>query len=113
LRDGGLALNVNQNNKTICAAQATYDMGGGHAIKRRQADGRYSSIPMDVPGSFDGKSHIQETSTCSMMGPITKGDQFTIDALYDFGLHEGRKSPAGQYNEIMGIAVLYAAVDEG
>jgi hypothetical protein len=105
LHDGGVVLNVYQNKDTICASNAHYGVGGGHA------HGRKRSI-MDKPGSSDGKSHIQEMSTCSLMGPVKVGDKFNIDAVYDFGMHEGMKSPAGQYTEIMGIAIMYAAADE-
>lgn len=45
------------------------------------------------------------------MGRIAKGDKVRIDASYDFKQHEGMKSKAGAYTEVMGIAILYAAAD--
>jgi hypothetical protein len=112
LHDGGIVLNVNQNGRTICASKAQYGTSGGHAHGRRRET--LGASPADKPGaSSDGKSHIQEMSTCTNMGPIKAGDVFKIDAVYEFGLHEGMKSKSGSYTEIMGIAIMYAAANEG
>jgi len=108
-----MVLNIYSNNDVICASHAKYGMGGGHAhgrtvserrsISRRQAEG---------PGSADGKSHIQQMSTCSLMGAVKKSDTIWIDAEYDFNKHVGMQSKSGAFTEVMGIAIMYIAADQ-
>jgi len=81
-------------------------MGGGHSHGRRTLSKRQGASP-----SADGKSHIAEMTTCTMMGPVQRSDQIWIDALYDFNTHQGMTSPSGAYTEIMGIAIMYLAAD--
>ncbi|KAF2397653.1 hypothetical protein EJ06DRAFT_130049 [Trichodelitschia bisporula] len=101
LHDGGVNVNVYQNNKVICDSRATYtEPAHGHKVKR---DG-----PHDMN---DGMAHIKQMSTCSELGPLKKGDKIFIDANYDFAKFAGMKSKAGAYTEVMGIAILYAAVN--
>jgi len=57
-------------------------------------------------GASDGGVHIRSMSTCSMLGGIKKGDKIHIEANYDYTKFPGLKS-----TEIMGIAILYAAMD--
>ena len=54
----------------------------------------------------DGKPHIRDMSTCTMMGKIKKGDKVHIEANYDYDQFPGMKA-----TEIMGIAIMYAAMD--
>ena len=108
MHDGGVIVNIYQNKKVICKSNAEYGMGGGHAHGRRAKD---VLTRRDGPASADGKAHIRLMTTCSSMGPIKKGDQIFIDAVYDFQKHEGMKSKAGAYTEVMGIAILYAAAE--
>lgn len=54
--------------------------------------------------------HIEDMSTCDLLSPFSKGQQFWIDATYDYGMHPGMKSVSGGQAEIMGIAIMYIAV---
>ncbi|KAF2670530.1 hypothetical protein BT63DRAFT_240512 [Microthyrium microscopicum] len=110
LHDGGMMVNVYQNDKVICKSTPKYaKTAGGHSHGRRSET--HSLARRDGPEAADGKDHIKEMTTCSMMGGLTKGDKIRIDAVYDFNAHEGGKSKAGAYTEVMGIAILYAAAD--
>jgi hypothetical protein len=106
LHDGGLVLNVYKNDDVICASQAKYGTGGTHShgrmIEKRQGAG---------PASVDGKEHIQQMGTCTLMGPVTRSDQIWIDAEYDFTKHQGMQSKSGSFTEVMGIAIMYIAAD--
>lgn len=64
----------------------------------------------DVAHGNEDMPHIENMSTCEMMGPFSKGDTFWIDATYDFNQHPGMKANSGSYAEIMGIAILYVSV---
>jgi len=98
LHDGGVNVNVYQNNKVICDSRASYTQPG-HKMKR------------DGPHGNDGMAHIKQMTTCSALGPLKKGDKIFIDANYDFTKYAGMKSKQGAYTEVMGIAILYAAVN--
>jgi hypothetical protein len=108
LHDGGTNLKVYRNTQVICDSIANYGKGEGHShgrrnsLERRQGSG---------PKSVDGKEHIQQMSTCSMMGAVTPTDQIYIVAEYDFNKHKGFQSPSGAYTEVMGIAIMYLAAD--
>jgi hypothetical protein len=106
LHDGGVVLNVYKNNDVICASKAKYGMGGGHHHGRRSLSKRQGTGP-----SADGKSHIAEMTTCSLMGAVSRSDSIWIDAQYDFNTHAGMTSPSGAYTEVMGIAIMYLAAD--
>jgi len=136
LHDGGLTVNIYQNKQVICASQAQYGVGSsdGSAVKNQpptHGDSRASTPKGGAPakalpssdghqmvrrdggphGGMDGKPHIKAMTVCTNMGKIKKGDTFYIDANYDFTKHEGMKSPAGAYTEVMGIAIMYAAAN--
>jgi hypothetical protein len=113
LHDGGTVLNIYKNDDVICASHAKYGMGGGHAHGRTVSERRsIAKRQANGPTSSDGKSHIQQMSTCSLMGPIKRSDQIWIDAQYDFNKHNGMQSKAGSYTEVMGIAIMYIAADQ-
>lgn len=113
LHDGGVHLNVYVNDKVICKSTPTYTVGGAHGHGRRST--LHSGLDRrDGPGgpaAADGKPHIGQMTTCSMMGRLKKGDRVKIDAAYDFNKYAGAKSPSGSYTEVMGIAIMYAAAD--
>jgi len=73
-------------------------MAGMAGMKRHDSD------------DMDGAEHIAKMGTCSAMGPIKKGDTVHIDANYNFALHKGMKTKTGAMTEVMGIAILYLAV---
>jgi len=109
LHDGGVVLNVYKNQEKICISTAKYGMGGGHGHGRRGIGGlekRQGNGP-----SSDGKSHIQEMSTCRDMGRVKSSDQIWIDAEYDYQKHAGMTSKTGKNTEVMGIAIMYLASD--
>jgi hypothetical protein len=90
-----------QNKKTICDAKATYS---------KSTTRKTSKTTRDVAHGNEDQPHIEDMSTCELMGPFVKGDQFWIDASYDFVKHPGMKANSGNYAEIMGIAILYISV---
>ncbi|TLD18682.1 hypothetical protein E2P81_ATG11592 [Venturia nashicola] len=111
LHDGGTHLDILINDKTICKSDAEYTTqsdGSPMSMGRRslgRRDGPHGAGGA-APGTTDGKAHIREMSTCSMMGKINKGDKVHIEANYEFSKFPGMKA-----TEIMGIAIMYAAMD--
>jgi len=105
LHDGGSVLNIYKNQQVICSSKANYGRGGGHGHGRRMIEKRQGA----GPESTDGKEHIQQMSTCTMMGAVSPSDQIWIDAEYDFNKHKGFQSPSGAFTEVMGIAIMYLA----
>jgi len=105
LHDGGTNVNIYHNNQVMCNSKAQYDepqMKGMAKGMTRRDGGPH--------GANDNMAHIKQMGTCSALGPIKKGDTIFIDANYDFNKFQGMKSKAGAYTEVMGIAILYVAV---
>jgi hypothetical protein len=90
LHDGGTNVIVKVNNKTVCQSQAKYAKGGKEA------------------GTWDALSSM---GVCNDMVPVKKGDQLTITAQYDLGLHPARKHAGGGEAEEMGLALFSFAAD--
>lgn len=119
LHDGGINLLIKNNQNTVCDSIATYtkagEEGGGlmaAAPGKKSGGGSMTGMshsrrdggPHGAVG--DGQRHIKQMSTCSMLGPVKKGDVIHIEANYDYSQFPGIKS-----TEIMGIAILYSAFD--
>jgi hypothetical protein len=125
-----------EKTKIICDSQAQYEGGGGHgasstapkaapkaAAPKSAAKGASKSAPVarslglsfsrrDGPHSGnDGMAHIKKMTTCSRLGPLKKGDTIHIQANYDFNKRQAMKTSSGGYAAVMGIAILYMAVD--
>lgn len=103
MHDGGTNVVSYQDKKTICDAKATYSKAS--AMKTKP-----SKVGRDVAHGNEDVPHIEDMSTCDLLAPFSKGQQFWIDANYDFGKHPGMKSNSGNWAEIMGIAIMYIAV---
>jgi hypothetical protein len=90
-------LDVLINDKVICESKAEYTTAApAHGHTKR--DG-----PHDAS---DGKPHIRKMTACTGMGPMKKGDKVRIEANYDYTKFPGMKA-----TEIMGISIMYAAMD--
>jgi hypothetical protein len=103
LHDGGINVRTYNKGSSICDARATYSKPTGMKMSS-------SKTSRDVTHGNEDMPHIENMSTCEMMGSFSKGDQFWIDASYDFNQHPGMKANSGSFAEIMGIAILYIAV---
>jgi hypothetical protein len=103
LHDGGMNVEVFQNKKMICDSTAGY---GGAAY----TGGGSATAASPSSSDMNSMEHISEMSTCNDLGQIKKGDQVWITANYDFGKHMGMKTASGKMDEVMGIAIMYAAV---
>jgi len=110
LHDGGTHLDILVNNKVICKSDAKYTISSGNTpmpMRKRDGPGGHGGgAAAPGHGTADGKPHIREMSTCTMMGKINKGDRIHIEANYEFSKFPGMKA-----TEIMGIAIMYAAMD--
>lgn len=69
-----------------------------------------SKVARDGGHGNEDMPHIKDMSTCDLLSPFSKGQQFWIDATYDYGMHPGMKSVSGGQAEIMGIAIMYIAI---
>jgi hypothetical protein len=87
MHDGGLGIDILQNDKVICTSTAKYATAsngtGGHGHKRRQIPGgNYNNNDID---------HIASQHRCTWPQgiPVSKKDRMWIAANYDFDAHHG------------------------
>ncbi|RDI77801.1 hypothetical protein Vi05172_g12242 [Venturia inaequalis] len=106
LHDGGVNVLSYQDKKPICNAKATYSK----APPMNPNPAKPSKVTRDGGHGNEDMPHIEDMSTCDLLSPFSKGQQFWIDANYDYGMHPGMKSVSGGQAEIMGIALMYVAV---
>lgn len=92
-----------QDKKSICDAKATYS---------RAPAPKSSKVVRGVGHENEDMPHIEDMSSCDLLAPFSKGQQFWIDAHYDYEKHSGMKSISGGQAEIMGIAIMYIAVSK-
>jgi len=90
LHDGGTALVVRVNNQTVCKSEAQYKEGGKEA------------------GTWDALSGM---SSCNDLIPVKKGDELSLVAQYDLGLHPARSHAGGGEAEEMGLALFSFAAN--
>jgi hypothetical protein len=98
LHDGGVDVVAYHNDQVICDSKATY--GGPGYVE-----------PAGTMAGMDTMQHISKMSGCTNMGDLKVGDKIHITANYDFTKHAGMKNTAGALSDVMGISVMYAAVD--
>lgn len=81
LHDGGTHLDILINGNVICKSDAEYttqsdgtpmSMGRRSLGRRDGPHGAGGAAPGKEKGTTDGKPHIREMSTCTMMGKINK-----------------------------------------
>jgi hypothetical protein len=90
LHDGGVEIEMFQNDKRICSAVASYGKGEGHSHARRSR----TLSPRQIPGgaaSNEQIEHIKGMTRCNWQDGIkvSKRDKLFIRANYDFVKHPG------------------------
>jgi hypothetical protein len=100
MHDGGTSLEIFKNSERICEGVAGYGEGPGW-IERSNG----------VQGST-GMQHISSMSHCELMSRFEKGDVFHVRANYDFTKHMGERDNKGKLGEVMGLTVMFAALDD-
>ena len=72
----------------------------------------YGGNPAFVdPGSNLTKLHVSAVKPCT--GRMTRWEEYSLSADYDFGLHPPLKMRDGSLAPLMGIALVYVALDAG
>jgi hypothetical protein len=102
LHDGGTHLEVMQNGKDICNAQAIYGGSPGYVESMNGMSGMDMSMGMDMV-------HVSSIGVCANVGPVDVGDEFSITAYYNTTLHSPMLNSDGSLADIMGISILYIA----
>lgn len=101
LHDGGINVEVKQNDKLICDSVAKYGESPAYV----------SSMPMPaMPGRPAGDmkmEHVSSISSCYKVGEYKKGDKFSVKAYYDLEKHQGMKEADGKLAPVMGISLVY------
>jgi hypothetical protein len=75
VHNGGVNVITYQDKKSICDAKATYSKAP--AMKS-------AKVSRDVAHGNEDMPHIEDMSTCNSLAPFSTGQQFWIDAKYDF-----------------------------
>lgn len=105
LHDGGVNLDVNQNNNTLCDCVAAYG----------QTPGYIDPAGMSMPGMTGSMAnmgmHVSSLSECST-GQVKLGDNMTVTAYYNTSEYMPMTNTDGSLAPIMGIALLYLAQNE-
>lgn len=81
LHDGGIAIDIYQNDNRICEATPTYGSGAGGM-------------------SHGDGEHIKSMTSCHLMSPMKPGDKFHLVAKYDLTKHSGGKTDTGGLDEV-------------
>ncbi|KAF8853912.1 hypothetical protein BDZ45DRAFT_729180 [Acephala macrosclerotiorum] len=103
IHDGGTHIDIAQNNQSMCDAIAAYGQSPGYI------DPMNSSM-MNMPG-MTTDTHISSISECST-GQLNAGDNWTVTAYYNMTEHAPMTNTDGSLAPIMGIGLLYVALNE-
>jgi hypothetical protein len=103
LHDGGVNLDITQNNSTMCDFEAAYGENPGYI----------DASAMNMPGMPMGNMgmHISSLSECST-GQVNLGDNLSVTAFYNTTEYTPMTDTDGSLAPIMGIALLYLAQNE-
>ena len=96
LHDGGIYLHTMRNGEAVCTSTSVYSRGMTHATEA-------------MPGI--GSDHICFMSQCNDSGQIRIGEEWSVNAHYDFDEHHPMLDGNGNVDAIMGIAIMYVAED--
>jgi hypothetical protein len=99
MHDGGVAVNILQNKKSICDSKAGYDETPGYIPGAKALAA--GAIKM---------SHISSYSPCNAIGEIKKGDKLALTASYDFQKWKPSLNKKGEDSDVMGVAMLFVDV---
>lgn len=110
LHDGGTHLKVSGNNNTICDAKASYGQSPGFVDPAGSMDMMNMGAGMVSPMSNMGK-HISSISPCDH-SQVNLGDTMSVAAYYNTSEYQAMANTDGGLEGIMGIALLYVAVNE-
>jgi hypothetical protein len=100
LHDGGLNVQIFQNDKLICDSQAVYESGGD--MKKRWVGEDRMTV---------GDTHLAKMGGCTMVGKVHKGDKFHVTASYDFVQHPGMVDKEGKLAPIMALGTMFIGAD--
>ncbi|CZR60756.1 uncharacterized protein PAC_10652 [Phialocephala subalpina] len=101
VHDGGTHIDIAKNNQSMCDAIAVY---GGPGYMDPMGN------MVNMPGMTMG-SHISSLSECST-GQLNVGDSLTVTAYYNTTEYAPMTNTDGSLTPIMGIGLLYVAVNE-
>lgn len=90
LHDGGTHTEIRKSAKVVCDSEAMY--GTCH----------------DEEGD---EQHIEALSACTNIGRTNKGEDWSITAYYNTSKHAPMRNMDGTLEPVMGISLVYVAVD--
>jgi hypothetical protein len=92
MHDGGVRTILSQNGVPVCQSGASYGSKPGYVTQSTE-------------------THISDMSACSReklkSKQIKKGQQWSLNAEYDFDMHKGLRGRHGVWDKIMGINYMY------
>jgi hypothetical protein len=111
LHDGGVKTQFHVDNKLVCDNIAKYGTTPEY-ISPSELDSKGSSIGGQGHSHSGPAKHISEMKTCPGQGslPMKKGQTWKFKALYDFEANQGMRTSDGEWDEVMGIGVLYVRI---
>jgi hypothetical protein len=86
LHDGGTHAEIRKQGKVVCDSEAAY-------------------------GKEGDERHIEALSACTDVGRTKPGDEWSITAYYNTSLHAPMRNMDGSLEPVMGISLVYVAVD--
>lgn len=93
LHDGGVDVKILKDGDDVCTSTATYGGRKGHV-------------------ESDGLKHISDMSLCTGIGRMEKGEEWSLMARYDLNEHDAMLGMNEVPEPIMGIALVYVALDK-
>jgi hypothetical protein len=103
LHDGGSRITLAVDGQQTCDSSATY--GGSPAYVQKNAGGVHAHGALE---------HLSEMSQCNQKSlprsRIAKGQNWYMKAEYDFNKHKGMMHEDGNWDEVMGITLMFVRV---
>lgn len=91
--DGGIDVKIAKESDYVCISTATYGGRKGYV-------------------ESNGLEHISDMSLCTGLGRMEKGEQWSLSASYDMNEHKPMLGTNGLPEPVMGIAIVYVALDK-
>jgi hypothetical protein len=101
MHDGGTAVSITKNGKTVCESQAVYN-----------GNPDYIPSPEAILKGAIEMSHISRYTPCINIGEIKKGDVIGISADYDFDKWKPIRNKVGVESDVMGLAMVFVEVQK-
>jgi hypothetical protein len=105
VHDGGLRVQVFQNDKQICQSDSIYGGNPEYISPPIMMDNKALAEAMSVDNT-----HISQQSICYNSGMMKKGDTFHLKGTYDFSQHPPMLNNNAEPSDVMAISIMFIGI---